>query len=148
MKFYDDGKTLRSVDYHFNLVIINSIVTNAGAHGTHVAAITAAHHPEDTVLNGVAPGCQLVSLKIGDSRLGSMETGTGLTRALNTIVSTGCHLCNMSYGEDAGLPNYGFWINLLRDELINKQQVIFVSSAGNAGEHSFLKKVRYKCKFQ
>jgi tripeptidyl-peptidase-2 len=57
-------------------------VVDAGSHGTHVAGITAAHHPEDPALNGIAPGAQVVSCKIGDSRLGSMETMVGLTRAL------------------------------------------------------------------
>ena len=31
-------------------------VVDAGSHGTHVAGITAAHHPEDPALNGMAPG--------------------------------------------------------------------------------------------
>lgn len=40
---YDDGAVL-------------SIVVDSGSHGTHVAGITAAHHPEDPSLNGIAPG--------------------------------------------------------------------------------------------
>eukprot|EP00158_Paraphelidium_tribonemae_P009110 Partr_v1_DN28774_c0_g1_i4_m63419 putative tripeptidyl peptidase ii len=120
VKIYDDGDVL-------------SVVTLAGSHGTHVAAISAANYPSEPELNGIAPGARIVSLKIGDTRLGSMETGTGLTRALNSIIENGCDVCNMSYGEDAGIANSGRWIELLRDELIDKRRVIFISSAGNAG---------------
>ena len=120
VKIYDGGDVL-------------SIVTLAGSHGTHVAAITSAYFPDDHEINGVAPGSQVVSLKIGDTRLGSMETGTGLTRALNSIVENNCQVCNMSYGEDAGVADQGRWVEMLREELIFKRRIIFVSSAGNAG---------------
>ncbi len=59
---YDEGRVL-------------SVVTVAGSHGTHVAGIVGAHYPDAPDMNGVAPGCQIVSLKVGDSRMGSMETG-------------------------------------------------------------------------
>lgn len=76
LQVYDGGSTV-------------SIVTDAGSHGTHVAGIVAAYHPHHPDLNGVAPGAQLVSIRIGDQRIGSMETGTGLTRALRAVVASG-----------------------------------------------------------
>ncbi|KAL0024941.1 hypothetical protein WJX77_004746 [Trebouxia sp. C0004] len=109
-----------------------SIVVDSGSHGTHVAGITAAHQPDNPSLNGIAPGAQLISCKIGDSRLGGMESGTGLTRALITVLEHKADLINMSFGEATSTPNYGRFIDLA-DEVVNKHGVIFVSSAGNAG---------------
>ncbi|XP_022724563.1 tripeptidyl-peptidase 2-like isoform X2 [Durio zibethinus] len=116
---YDEGNIL-------------SIVTDSSPHGTHVAGIATAFHPQEPLLNGVAPGAQLISCKIGDSRLGSMETGTGLTRALIAAVEHKCDLINMSYGEPTLLPDYGRFVDLV-NEVVNKHRLIFVSSAGNSG---------------
>ncbi|KAI6696312.1 hypothetical protein NL676_016431 [Syzygium grande] len=99
---YDDGNIL-------------SIVTDSSPHGTHVAGIATAFHPEEPLLNGVAPGAQLISCKIGDSRLGSMETGTGLIRALIAAVEHKCDLINMSYGEPSLLPDYGRFVDLANE---------------------------------
>ena len=80
---------------------IVSIVCDASSHGTHVAGITAACHPDAPELNGVAPGAQLVSIKIGDIRLDSLETGTGLIRGFAHCVEMGVDLINLSFGESS-----------------------------------------------
>ena len=109
-----------------------SIVTTAGAHGTHVAGIVAAHYPDQPGRNGLAPGARIVSVKIGDTRLGSMETGAGLVRGLGAVLRNHCDLVNMSYGEPSHLPNRGRLVSLF-SELVNRHGVVFVASAGNAG---------------
>jgi tripeptidyl-peptidase-2 len=116
---YDAGATL-------------SLVVDAGAHGTHVAGIAAAHYPGDPGRSGVAPGAQVISLKIGDSRLGSMETLTGLSRAVVAVLAHKADVINMSYGEATATPNAGRFIRLA-EELVHKRGVLFVASAGNAG---------------
>ncbi|KAL1917361.1 uncharacterized protein VTP21DRAFT_5017 [Calcarisporiella thermophila] len=111
-----------------------SIVTMAGSHGTHVASIVAACHPEEPALNGMAPGAQIVSLKIGDTRLGSLETGTGFARAAEALITHKCDVANMSYGEAASLPTFGYFAKLLRTQVIGRLPgCIFVCSAGNEG---------------
>jgi tripeptidyl-peptidase-2 len=119
VNFYSEGKVL-------------SLVTNAGSHGTHVAAITSAYFPDAPEKNGIAPGARIISLKIGDTRLGSLETGIGLARAIKCIKEWNCHLVNMSYGEAIAYPEYGFFVKEMQ-ELVWNQGVIFVSSAGNNG---------------
>ncbi|KAJ2910262.1 hypothetical protein GGI21_001053, partial [Coemansia aciculifera] len=120
LNFYDDARTL-------------SIVTSAGSHSTHVAGIVAANHPDEPQNNGVAPGAQLLSLLIGDHRVGSLETGVGLTRAANAIVEHGADLANMSFGEPTATANVGQWVQLVRNEVVARHRCIFVSSAGNEG---------------
>ncbi len=119
INIYEDGDLL-------------SIVADAGSHGTHVAGTVAAHFPGQPELDGIAPGAKIVSVKIGDTRLGSTSLGTGEVRGLIAVLRNRCDLINMSYGGSTGFPNQGRIIGLYRD-IVNEHGVIFVASAGNSG---------------
>jgi tripeptidyl-peptidase-2 len=119
LNIYDEGNIL-------------SIVVDSGAHGTHVAGIVAAYRPDQPELNGMAPGAQIVSVKIGDTRLGSMSVNTGEIRGYRTVLDNDCDLINMSYGGSSAYPDSGR-IDTLLSEIVNEHGVIFVASAGNSG---------------
>lgn len=85
----------------------------------------------------MAPAAKVVSLTIGDGRLGSMETGTALVRAIIKVMEL-CEagrridVINMSYGEHGHWSNSGR-VGELMSELVNKYGVVWVASAGNHG---------------
>lgn len=58
------------------------ICASPNNHGSHVANIAAANFPDKPELNGLAPGAQIISMAIGDSRLGTEETGSAFIRAV------------------------------------------------------------------
>eukprot|EP00490_Sorites_sp_Unknown_P000350 CAMPEP_0114672178 /NCGR_PEP_ID=MMETSP0191-20121206/42420_1 /TAXON_ID=126664 /ORGANISM="Sorites sp." /LENGTH=545 /DNA_ID=CAMNT_0001933805 /DNA_START=21 /DNA_END=1659 /DNA_ORIENTATION=- len=118
INIYDDG----------NIV---SIVVPSSSHGSHVAGIIGAYYKDDITRNGMAPGCQMISIKIGDTRLGTMETNQALMRGLNYVKEYKCDLVNMSYGEPSTFPSGAFPNEV--DRLVWKYGTIFISSAGNDG---------------
>lgn len=109
-----------------------SIICDSGSHGTHVAGIVAANFPDQPELNGVAPGAQIVGVKIGDTRIGSSSVGTGEIRGCVAVLENKCDLINMSYGGPTADPDHGRMPEIY-SELVNKHNVIFVASAGNEG---------------
>ncbi|XP_032527236.2 tripeptidyl-peptidase 2 [Danaus plexippus] len=112
------------------------VVGMCSTHGTHVAAIAAGYFPDDPDRNGVAPGAKIISLTIGDSRLGSMETGTALVRACVKVMElaarTKVDVINMSYGEHAHWSNAGR-VGEIISMVVNKYGVSWVVSGGNHG---------------
>ncbi|KAI9502288.1 subtilase family-domain-containing protein [Coemansia spiralis] len=120
LNFYDNGHVL-------------SIVTCADSHGTHVASILAANHPDEPQNNGVAPGAQLISLMVSDNRVSLHETGMALTRAVAAIIEHGVDLANLSIAEPCATHNIGQWVQMVRNEAVRRHRCIFVAAAGNGG---------------
>lgn len=119
LNIYEDGDLL-------------SVVMDVGAHGTHVAGIAAANYPDQPEKNGVAPGAQIVSVKIGDTRSGGGSTGTGTVRGLIACIELGVDVVNMSYGGATAFPNEGR-LNRLYREAVHDHNIVFLASAGNSG---------------
>jgi len=138
---------------------VTTVAVDAGAHGTHVAGIIGAHYPDEPAKDGVAPGCQvlyaycrsslvttmrlapacvltfsfqIIGFKIGDTRLGSMETGTALVRALGAALARGVHIINLSYGEFAHMDNVGRF-TAMAEHAVHEHGLVFITSAGNDG---------------
>jgi tripeptidyl-peptidase II len=70
-------------------------------------------------------GVEFIGYKIGDSRLGSMETGTSLTRAMIAAVHHGCDVVNLSYGEGSTVPNSGRCIKLIEGNFFGVHHVVY-----------------------
>eukprot|EP00931_Biecheleriopsis_adriatica_P051346 TRINITY_DN29771_c0_g1_i1.p1 TRINITY_DN29771_c0_g1~~TRINITY_DN29771_c0_g1_i1.p1 ORF type:complete len:1260 (+),score=292.17 TRINITY_DN29771_c0_g1_i1:143-3781(+) len=116
---YDDGSVV-------------SVVCDISSHGTHVAGIAAACHPEEPERNGVAPGAQVVALKIADTRLDAMETGTGLARGFAHCIRAKVDLVNLSFGEGSSPATVGRVVELAK-RAVGQHGITFVTSAGNDG---------------
>ncbi|XP_053618070.1 tripeptidyl-peptidase 2 [Plodia interpunctella] len=124
-----------SINVHDDGALLE-VVGMCSTHGTHVAAIAAGFFPSEPDKNGVAPGARVLSLTIGDSRLGSMETGTALVRACIKVMELSkkmnIDVINMSYGEHAHWSNAGR-IGDIICSVVNRYGVSWVVSAGNHG---------------
>ena len=110
-----------------------SIVTTSGTHGTHVAAIAAAHFPADPARHGIAPGAQILSIKIGDIRTGGSSYGTPEQRAIAAAARHKVDIMNASWGgvsvfQDGDDANARFYRTLT-----DRYDILAVMSAGNNG---------------
>jgi len=119
IQVYEDGDLL-------------SIVTVNGTHGTHVAAIAAAHDPGNPDRNGIAPGAQILSIRIGDHRVGG-SYGDSERRAVALAAQAGVDIVNASWGGQSyyqdGMDESSQAYNMLAE----RYGILPVLSAGNNG---------------
>ena len=112
--------------WHFISVFLSC---SLASHGTHVASIASACFPDQPEKNGLAPGAQIVSISIGDNRLGSMETGTSLVRAMIRIVEHSRYkvdVINMSYGEHSHWAHSGLVQFVIKSLIVSLPQYLSV----------------------
>lgn len=120
VQVYDEGRVL-------------SLVTVTGSHGTHVAGIAAAHFPDEPARNGVAPGARILSVKIGDTRMGGSSDATGYLRALAACARHGVQVMNMSFGGSDAFQDGNNTSNRIIRRLVQDYGVTAFISAGNNG---------------
>ena len=111
---------------------LTTIFFDTHGHGTHVAGIIGSYEGPDSRLNGIAPGVEIVAIKIGDGKFGGSTSGFAVAKALDYAVESGCQVANMSFGgpsffADGREPDA--WVI---DEA-TKRGLILVTSAGNEG---------------
>lgn len=109
-----------------------SLVTVSGSHGTHVAAIAAAHDPANPRLNGVAPGARLLSIRIGDPRRGG-SSGWEEKRALAACAQYGVDVANVSWGGSSRRNDGTEFVSKLFNRMVRTYGITAFISAGNNG---------------
>jgi len=116
-----------------------ALVFDTDAHGTHVAGIAAGHGIGGlSGLDGVAPGAQLLALKIARNDFGGLTTTGSVLAALDYAIrfAGGRRLplvVNMSFGVGNEREGAARLDALLDSVLLAHPDVVFVTSAGNDG---------------
>ncbi len=109
-----------------------SLCFDDGTHGTHVAGISTGFDPNG--LQGVAPGAQVVAVKIGDNRLaGGSTTTASMLLAIDYAVSAKVQVINLSYGIRSGGNLGKSAIDQYVDKIAREKGILFSISAGNEG---------------
>ncbi len=101
-----------------------------GDHGTHVAGIIAANKTEGTDVVGVAPGAQLLIMKVFGDNGGAYQDD--IAAALEDCFYLGVDSVNMSLGSNAGFPTSVYeWENEIYNKVASHGMILAVA-AGNS----------------
>ena len=116
-----------------------SLVLDTASHGTRVAGIAAGHSLYGVDgFDGVAPGAQIIGLKIADDARGGLSTTGSMLRAMEYAVRFAEErrlplVLNLSYGIGNEQPGAAAMDSLVNAFLLTHPDVVFAISAGNDG---------------
>jgi tripeptidyl-peptidase-2 len=116
-----------------------SLVLDTAGHGTHVAGIAAGRDLYGVQgFDGVAPGAQIIGLKIADDARGGLSTTGSMITAMDYAVRFAAErrlplVLNMSFGVGNMEPGAAAMDSLVDAFLLAHPDVVFAISAGNDG---------------
>jgi subtilisin family serine protease len=137
-----NAKGLNKLTFAINIFPDKKILSlhyDDGAHGTHVAGIAAGYHIDGSFINGVAPGANIISLKIGNNNFAGGATVTGSMKkaflyadSVSKVVKKPC-IVNMSFGIGSEIEGRSE-MELFLDTLLNNNPYLYICVAnGNDG---------------
>ncbi|MFQ6045538.1 MAG: S8 family serine peptidase [Gemmatimonadales bacterium] len=118
--------------------ILDLVMDNFG-HGTHVAGIAAGHGLFGVEgFDGVAPGAQLLGLKISNNTRGGVSVTGAMLRAMNYAADFARRrgmplVINLSFGVGHEIEGPAAIDSLVDEFVLKHLDVVFVVSAGNDG---------------
>ncbi len=116
-----------------------SLVLDTAGHGTHVAGIAAGYDIGKVEgFDGVAPGAQIIGLKIADDARGGISTTGSMLRAMEYAVRFAAArrlplVLNMSFGIGNMEPGAAQMDSVVNAFLLAHPDVVFAIAAGNDG---------------
>src|SRR6058998_3977456 len=115
------------------------LVFDNGGHGTHVAGIAAGHNLFNVAgFDGVAPGAQLLGLKIANSARGGISVNGSMQRAMVYAARYAQQrnlplVLNLSFGVGNELEGRAVIDSIVNAFLTAHPSIVFTISAGNDG---------------
>ena len=119
-----------------------SLVLDTAGHGTHVSGIAAGHDIYGVQgFDGVAPGAQIIALKIANDARGGLSTTGSMIRAMDYAARFAAErglplVLNMSFGIGNMEPGDAVMDSLVDAYLVAHPGAVFAISAGNDGPGS------------